>query len=356
MKRPRKINYMKTLKWLIMATTILAANTSIADQPDYAEMIRAAVQAPSGHNSQPWKFYVHDSSIEVVPDFTKALPVVDENHRELYISLGCAVENLCLAAKEKGYQPTATIKQKDDTTYSILVELTKEPVQADPLFHAIDKRQTNRDEYNQRMIEADTLSMIREMTCQEGTRFYMYRRGSDMYDTLSQYIYRGNAIQMNNKAFKKELLSWIRFNKKQIKETKDGLTHEVMGTPATPEFLGKMIVGMFLKPNPQNKTDRKKLESSSHLVLFTTKNNTPREWIELGRTLERFLLKTTSLGIANAYMNPPCEVHTLAQELRENITEGREYPTLLLRIGYADPMPYAPRRDLESVIQSDTGS
>lgn len=41
-------------------------------------------------------------------------------------------------------------------------------------------------------------------------------------------------------------------------------------------------------------------------LLFTAKSNTPREWIELGRTLERFLLKTTSLGIANAYMNPPC--------------------------------------------------
>ena len=337
-----------------MATTILAANTSIADQPDYAEMIRAAVQAPSGHNSQPWKFYVHDSSIEVVPDFTKALPVVDENHRELYISLGCAVENLCLAAKEKGYQPTATIRQRDDTTYSILVELTKEPVQTDPLFHVIDKRQTNRNEYNQRTIEADTLSMIREINSQEGTRFYMYRRGSDMYDTLSHYVYRGNAIQMTDKAFKKELLSWIRFNKQQIRKTKDGLTHEVMGTPATPKFLGKMIVGMFLKPNPQNKTDRRKLESSSHLVLFTTKNNTPQEWIDLGRTLERFLLKTTSLGIANAYMNPPCEVQALAQELRENTTENREYPTLLLRIGYADPMPYSPRKEVESVIHSNS--
>src|SRR6056297_1514112 len=172
MKHASTNNYMKTLKWLIIATTILAANTSIADQPDYAEMIRAAVQAPSGHNSQPWKFYVYDSSIEVVPDFTKALPVVDKNHRELYISLGCAVENLCLAAKEKGYQPTATIRQKDDTTYSILVELTKDPVQVGPLFQAIYKRQTYRDEYNQRMIEADTRSMIREMTCQEGIQFY----------------------------------------------------------------------------------------------------------------------------------------------------------------------------------------
>lgn len=333
-----------------MATTIITANTSTAGQPDYEEMIRAAIQAPSGHNAQPWKFHIDASSIKIAPDFSKALPVVDENHRELYISLGCAVENLCLAAKEKGYQPAPTIQQEDDTTFSIRVELTKKQVEPDPLFQAIDTRQTNRNEYNGRTIEPDTLSMIREVTSPEGTQFYMYGNGSHMYNTLSEYIYRGNAIQMQDEAFRKELLSWIRFNKKQIKENRDGLTHEVMGTPATPGFLGKLIVGMFLKPDAQNKTDRKKLESSSHLVLFTTKNNTPREWIALGRTLERFLLKTTALGIANGYMNPPCEVHTLAEELREKVTENREYPTLLLRIGYADPMPYSPRRPLNEAI------
>jgi hypothetical protein len=333
-----------------MATTIFTTNTGIAGEPDYDELIRAAVQAPSGHNSQPWKFCIDSSSIEVVPDFSKALPVVDANHRELYISLGCAVENLCLAAKEKGYQPTPSIVQKDDTTYSIRVELAKDQVYHDPLYQAMDTRQTNRSEYNSRMIEPDTISMIREVACQEGTQFYMYPREDDRYKRLSEYIYRGNAIQMQDKAFKQELLSWIRFNKKHIQKTNDGLTHEAIGTPAIPIFLGKMIVSMFLKPKAQNKTDQKKLESSSHLVLFTTQNNTPPEWINLGRTLERFLLKTTSLGIANAYMNPPCEVNTLAEELRESFTENREYPALLLRIGYAEPMPYAPRKEVEKVI------
>jgi len=347
---------MQTLKWLIMATTMFTTNTDLAGQPDYAGLIRAATQAPSGHNSQPWKFCIDSSSIEIVPDFTKALQVVDANHRELYISLGCAVENLCLAAKEKGYRPMPTITQKDDTTYSIRVELTEEQVQKDPLFQAIDTRQTNRREYSRRMIDPDTISMIQQVSCQEGTQFSIYPRKSETYKTLSEYIYRGNAIQMQDKAFKKELLSWIRFNKKHIRKTKDGLTHEVMGTPATPSFLGRMIVSMFLKPDKQNKTDRKKLESSSHLVLFTTKNNTPREWIALGRTLERFLLKTTNLGIANAYMNPPCEVQALAEELRENFTENQQYPALLLRIGYAEPMPYAPRKEVEKVISRSINS
>jgi hypothetical protein len=34
----------------------------------------------------------------------------------------------------------------------------------------------------------------------------------------------------------------------------------------------------------------------------------------------------------------------LANELKEKIPINNEYPTLLLRIGYADMMPYSPRK------------
>ncbi|MDR2125987.1 MAG: hypothetical protein LBP63_04070, partial [Prevotellaceae bacterium] len=61
---------------------------------DFVTMVSYAVKAPSGHNTQPWKFNIFDYSIEIVPDLTKALPAVDGNHRELFISLGCALENL----------------------------------------------------------------------------------------------------------------------------------------------------------------------------------------------------------------------------------------------------------------------
>lgn len=347
---------MKTLKLLIMTAIIASGISGKATNPELEELVKYAVKAPSGHNTQPWKFYVYDSAIEVFPDFQKTLPVVDSEHRELYISLGCAVENLCIAAREKGFQPEATIRKKNDTLCTIYISLKKTQTQTSPLFSAIEKRQTNRSEYNHHVISRDTIQMLQDMKRQPGTHFYLHENGSKMYEALSGYIFKGNKIQMQTKAFKKELISWIRFNKKHVEQTQNGLTNEVMGTPAVPPFLGKMIVSAVLTPKNQNKTDKKHLGSSSHLALFTTENNTPKEWIELGRTLERFLLKTTHLGIANAYMNQPCEVDMLAEEMQANLTENNEYPTLLLRIGYADPMPYSPRKDVESVIYNQADS
>jgi hypothetical protein len=143
----------------------------------------------------------------------------------------------------------------------------------------------------------------------------------------------------------------MRFNKGEIRKTGDGLTYSAMGFPSIPRFMGKPIVGTYLKPGKQNQSDLEKIDSSSHLVLFTTKNNTIPEWIDMGRSLERILLETTRLNLANAYLNPPCEIETLANEIQSSLPINNEYPTILLRIGYAEPMPYSPRKSIEDVIE-----
>ena len=71
---------------------------------DFKEIIRCAVRAPSGHNTQPWRFKIDGDTINVTPDFGCALPVVDPDNREMYISLGCAMENMMVVAHHFGYE------------------------------------------------------------------------------------------------------------------------------------------------------------------------------------------------------------------------------------------------------------
>lgn len=310
---------------------------------DFMKIIGYAAKAPSGHNTQPWFFSLAENTISIKPNFDVVLPIVDKNNRELYISLGCATENLLIAATHFGYE--AHVVQYDST--EIKVELIKnDQVVKDDLFHQIDCRQTNRSVYNDRKIGDAALAKLRSLS----SDIYFVEIGSTLADTLIQYIVKGNEIQMSDKAFREELLSWMRFNGSQVNKTGNGLSYKVFGTPSLPGVIAKPIVRQFLKPNTQNKGDIKKLASSSHLVLFATKHNTVEEWIELGRLLQRFCLTTTELGIASAYCNQPCEVVSLAKELQEALPINGEYPTLILRIGYATPMPYSPRKKIESLI------
>lgn len=323
---------------------------------DFMEIIEYATKAPSGHNTQPWRFNLADNAISIKPDFEVALPVVDSDNRELYISLGCATENLLIAAAHFGYE--AHIVQCD--TAEIKVELTKNSqVAKDSLFHQIERRQTNRSVYSGEKISERQLAKLQSVSpdgksqaaSPEGNlNLYFAETGSPLADTLALYIAKGNEIQMSDKAFREELLSWMRFNAKQVMKTGNGLSHQVFESPSMPGLIAKPIVRQFLKPSTQNKGDRKKIASSSHLVLFTTKHNTVKEWIGLGRLLQRFLLTATESGIASAFCNQPCEVVSLANELQKTLPVNGEYPTLILRIGYAAPMPYSPRKEIAEVL------
>src|SRR5688572_29316635 len=66
-------------------------------------LLRYAILAPSGHNTQPWLFKIIENNlIEIHADRSRALPLVDPDERELIISCGAALYNLRLAANHFG--------------------------------------------------------------------------------------------------------------------------------------------------------------------------------------------------------------------------------------------------------------
>ena len=157
---------------------------------------------------------------------------------------------------------------------------------------------------------------------------------------------------MQDNAFKTELQHWMRYNKSHQNDTRDGLSYAVFGAPNLPRFLAKFIISQTINANSQNKSDKKKIAASSHFVLFTVQNNTLEQWINLGRTLERFLLKATEMDIAHAYTNQPNEIPELAEQMAQMLGLGAEYPVILLRMGYGKKMAYSLRRDVESRLMS----
>ena len=67
-------------------------------------LLRYAILAPSTKNSQPWAFSVHGNQVYLIADLRRGQLIADPDRRELYISLGCALENLLIAAEHFGFR------------------------------------------------------------------------------------------------------------------------------------------------------------------------------------------------------------------------------------------------------------
>lgn len=126
-----------------------------ADAKGPLAFVAAAILASNAFNSQPWIFKVQESGIEVYADTRRNLGAFDPYLRELHISIGCALENLALAARAAGFEPSVTIAPGELEPPSSMarelvarVELTRGPRAASELYDAIPHRHTNRQPFD----------------------------------------------------------------------------------------------------------------------------------------------------------------------------------------------------------------
>ncbi len=314
------------------------------------ELIRYATLAPSGHNTQPWKFSIKENSIRIFPDFTRNLPVVDPDHRELYISLGCALENLVIAARYAGYDSEVEYFPAGESEECLLVNLKRIKAAEDNiLFQAIPERHTNRREYNGQQIPTADLKKLEAVPKEKGVNSLVLTEQKTI-EQIIELVKEGNNIQMNDDAFMDELISWIRFSDAEAEKHRDGLTSRAMGRSPAPGWIGRLFMRLFVSAKSQSKADEKNIRSSSALLLVVSEKNDKKSWVDVGRSFERIALTLTALNIKNAHLNQPCEVPQLKMQLQQHLELGSAHPQLLLRIGYAEPLPHSPRRPVEEVL------
>lgn len=172
-------------------------------------LLRYAILAPSGHNTQPWKFSIRTNKISVYVDRTRNLPVVDPDNREMYISAGCALANLLIAAEHfyLGYKLDYFPKGEEDelvTVAEFFVEELEKPEFPEDLFASVILRHTNRNEYDTRAINEERLQKLKVCADEKGFRLDLIKEPQTKSE-VAELIARGDVIQMSNKAFCKEL-------------------------------------------------------------------------------------------------------------------------------------------------------
>ncbi len=304
-------------------------------------LLRYAILAPSSHNTQPWKFSVGEDEIQVLVDRTRWLKVADPDQRELYISVGCALENLLIAAEHFGYgHQVAYLPEPANeelaATAKFMPHGEPSPFREPALFEAISSRQTNRKIYEERPIPQSDLQHLQNRCVEEGIWLHM-TDDIEIKRKADELIILGDAIQFSDPTFREELGYWI--------------GQGLLGSPWLMSKMAQLTVTYKNISKGQAKKDSEVLMSAPVLAALSSEVNNRESQVKVGQVFERVCLAATILGIRVHPLSQILEIPELKVEVSKLIPKSDVFPQHTFRLGYAEQEKgHTPRRQLDEVL------
>ncbi len=328
------------------AAAMAALRSPLPAGPGTADLIRFATLAANSHNTQAWRFRVADNGIDIVPDLKRATPVVDPDNHHLFISLGCAAENLRVAAASRGMPGDVRF---DPATTAIRFTHTTGAATETALSDAIPLCQSTRGLYDGSALTPEELGLLASAARISGVDLVLITDPAQI-GRMSDLIARGNTAQLTNPAFVAELKHWMRFNPRQALAMGDGLFGVTSGNPSLPDWLGPTMVDWMFTATADNKQTTTKISSSAGLAVFVGTGEDAAAWVQVGRACQRFALQATAMGLKHAYLNQPVEVPNLRPDLANLIGLPGRRPDLVMRFGRGAALPFSTRRPVSEVM------
>ena len=309
---------------------------------DYPAAVRAAIRAPSLHNSQPWRFRRREGAIEVRLDRDRLLPACDPTGWAARIAIGAAVFNLRLALAVQGWvaQVALTPSRTEPDLLAVVSADGRRPASPTEqgLWQAIERRHSNRAPFWPDPVPVDARARLVEAARTEGAWLELLL-GAGPLALLADVAKTANDVLMRDPAYRAEILAWTRDG-----TATDGVPAEAGGPHPEPQDL--------LPARPYSRRPRppgRDFEAHPLIAVLGSVGDTDGDQLVAGQALQRVLLTATADDLAVSMVSQPIEVPGAREQLR--LALGRfGPPQMVLRVGYGVPGTATPRRPVEEVF------
>jgi hypothetical protein len=329
-------------------------------------IVAAGILASNPHNSQPWIFRITSSSIDLFADISRQIGTIDPFRREMYIGLGCALENMILTAEAEGFAASpGLMPDSADETHVAHLELSLTSKQTSDLYSVIPSRHTNRAAYDMtRTVSAETLTAIDSLVTNEDVRLFWFADQSSK-DKFGQVAIAATEALINDEQQSIDSHSWWRQDWTDLQEHADGITIDAQGMNPFITQAAKFFPDSPRKQNDQiflsNMREINIPMSAAFGILAVKDGMDNIQRLDCGRIWQRIHLWGTTQGLAFQPLNQMCErvdreaqlnqEFTLTESVRSLLNDNDWHAIMPFRLGYPvqESLP-SPRRRLGQVV------
>jgi hypothetical protein len=335
------------------------------DTPGPAGAVAAAILAANPHNTQPWGFLLTGNTIDVFVDDSRNIGQVDPLRREQHVGLGCALENLALACRARGLEPTIQLLPDGGGAARVArVSLTPAEPLASPLYDAIGDRHTNRGPYDAGAVSPDTLTGLVDTGGLPGVAVHWVTDPAQMA-VLGQLLVDAAFALTQDEQQSRDSFAWFRGNNDAVQRRRDGMTLDPQGMTPLVLSIAKLLPASSRRAGDSFWVDQTRnvhtKTAAAYGVLTAADSDDRATQLIAGQLLERIHLTATSRGVALQHMNQITERMDREHSTGAAATFGPRFAALLpadarplvaFRVGY--PLRAArpsPRRPAAEVIR-----
>jgi nitroreductase len=315
--------------------------SSAVSRPLLRTVVDLAAEAPSLHNSQPWRWRIVDGGLELCADPTRWLHAADPQARSLVLSCGAALHHARTAARSAGWDPAVT-RWPDGPDSWLLARLTLDPrrrVRADPtLRHPIATRRTDRRRFTSWPVPDERLEHLADAARAEGAHVVV--PDEHQWASVALAVARSLELQSADEAVSAEQAHWVDRS-------------QVDGVPST--LLPERIQPRVQRFGPGDLPDQvRDLDVQDRWLVLVDPHDDRPAWLRAGEGLSALWLDAERSGLSVLPLSHPVEQAETRDRLREALG-GLAHPLLVLRIGWPSisrsPLPHRPRRPLSDVLE-----
>lgn len=308
-------------------------------------LVSAAILASNPHNSQAWMFRVGGSRIDLFADTQRNIGVIDPYLREMYIGVGCALENLLLAATANGYKHRLTLMPDgSDPTHAARIDLSPGEADASALYEAIPNRHTNRFSYDpERPLPAGATKKMDVLAEKDGVRVFWFEDEAGR-KKVGDEVVRATEALINDKKQSADSFRWLRHDWDELQRKSSGPTLDanipspltLAAAKALPETSREQGDQIFLKNTREVHVGTAR--AFGVMAVRDSRDNAQR--LRSGRAWQRMHLWATTKGLGMQPLNQMTERADREEQLGLKPDFGEVLRDLVGDPGWQALMPF----------------